>query len=95
MAVELREGKALSASTMDTLSQVLELIASADDAVDQAQPLLADLMGVPNPDDPAEDESLHEQDAEAERAAVALMDRLKRQHELERESRTPRLVIGL
>ena len=50
MADECRAGKALSASTMTVLSQVLDLLATADDAVDQAQPLLADLMGVPNPD---------------------------------------------
>lgn len=48
---EKREGKALSASTMDVLQQVLDLVAAADDAVDAAQPLLAELMGVPNPDD--------------------------------------------
>lgn len=74
MAVELREGKTLSSSTMDVLSQVLDLIASADDAVDQAQPLLADLMGVPNPDadDSPDDE---------ERGTS--IDFLKRQLELE------------
>ena len=36
---------------MAILAQVLDLVAAADDAVDAAQPLLADLMGVPNPDD--------------------------------------------
>ncbi len=46
-----RAGKALSGKSMDVLSKVLELVATADDAVDQAQPLLATLMGVPNPDD--------------------------------------------
>lgn len=50
MAVELREGKALSSTTQQTLSHVLDLIASADDAVDEAQPVLAALLGVPNPD---------------------------------------------
>ena len=72
MAVELRAGKSLSAATMSTLSQVLDLIASADDAVDHAQPLLADLMGVPNPDS----------DADGQRAAAHL-DLLRRQLELE------------
>jgi HK97 family phage prohead protease len=48
---ELREGKALSASSMEVLQQVLDLVAAADIAVDEAQPLLADLMGVPNPDE--------------------------------------------
>lgn len=51
IAMDLRAGKTLSTQTLDVLSQVLDLIAQADDAVDQAQPLLADLMGVPNPDD--------------------------------------------
>jgi HK97 family phage prohead protease len=48
---EARAGKTLSSSTMETLTSVLDLVASADEAVDAAQPLLADLMGVPNPDD--------------------------------------------
>lgn len=47
---ETRAGKALSAATMDVLSTVLDLIHEADEAVDKAQPLLADLMGVENPD---------------------------------------------
>lgn len=71
MAVELRAGKMLSAATMDTLSQVLDLIASADDAVDEAQPLLADLMGVPNPD------------ADEMQMNGSPLDLLKRQLELE------------
>jgi HK97 family phage prohead protease len=54
---ELRAGKALSAATMDTLAAVLDLIATADVAVDAAQPILAELMGVPNPDDPDQDAS--------------------------------------
>ena len=41
---------------METLSQVLKLVATADDAVDEAQPILADLMGVPNPDADETDE---------------------------------------
>ena len=80
MAVELRAGATLSAATMATLSQVLDLIATADDAVDAAQPLLADLMGVPNPDDdPA---------AELDAArAVAYLDTLRRQDEHTRARR--------
>jgi HK97 family phage prohead protease len=50
LPLEQRAGKALSSATMEVLSQVLNLVAAADDAVDEAQPLLADLMGVPNPD---------------------------------------------
>lgn len=48
--VEVRAGKSISSANMSTLSRVLELVASADEAVDEAQPLLAGLMGVPNPD---------------------------------------------
>ena len=50
LGAELREGKTLSADTLSTLQDVLDLIAQADSAVDLAQPLLAALMGVPNPD---------------------------------------------
>ena len=47
---QLRAGATLSASTMATLQQILDLLSSADESVDAAQPLLATLMGVPNPD---------------------------------------------
>lgn len=47
---EARTGATLSAATLDVLQQVLDLLATADEATDQAQPLLADLMGVTNPD---------------------------------------------
>lgn len=50
-AAEIRAGKTLSAATMEVLSKVLDLVAEADEAVDAAQPLLADLMGVDNPDE--------------------------------------------
>lgn len=50
---EKRAGKSLSASTMTTLQEVLDLIAEADVAVDSAQEILSELMGVPNPDDDA------------------------------------------
>lgn len=49
--VDQRAGKAISAANMEVLSHVLNLVASADDAVDEAQPLLAELMSVANPDD--------------------------------------------
>lgn len=48
---EKRAGAKLSASTLDTLQEVLDLIADADVAVDAAQEVLSELMGVPNPDD--------------------------------------------
>ncbi|MGP8180847.1 MAG: HK97 family phage prohead protease [Acidimicrobiales bacterium] len=47
---ELRAGSALSGASVATLRHVLSLVAAADTAVDQAQPLLADLLGVANPD---------------------------------------------
>ena len=58
--VEQRAGKILSSQSMEVLKQVLSLIASADESLDDAQPLLADLMGVPNPD--ADEESVESED---------------------------------
>lgn len=52
---ELRDGKQLSAATMSTLQDVLDMVATADTAVDQAQVVLSDLMGVPNPDEESDD----------------------------------------
>ena len=52
---ELREGQTLSAATLGTLQEVLDLVASADTSVDEAQVVLSDLMGVPNPDDVQDD----------------------------------------
>jgi HK97 family phage prohead protease len=57
LTVEDRAGKALSSATMETLTNVLNLVSVADDSLDEAQPLLAELMGVPNPDDPESAES--------------------------------------
>ena len=51
---EYRAGKTISADTHQRLMKVLGLISNADDAVDAAQPLLAEVLGVPNPD--ADDE---------------------------------------
>lgn len=49
---EIRQAtETLSPSCMATLNQVLTLVAGADQCVDQAQDILSDLMGVPNPDD--------------------------------------------
>lgn len=47
---EKRDGQALSAETMTTLQSVLDLLSEADESLDAAQPLLAELMGVPDPD---------------------------------------------
>ncbi len=48
--LEERAGKTLSSTSMQVLTQVLGLISDADERLDDAQPLLASLMGVPNPD---------------------------------------------
>jgi HK97 family phage prohead protease len=85
MATEVREGKTLSAATAEVVAQVLDLCARADDAMDQAQPLLANLIGVANPDDDGENE------AEAARA-LAYLDVLRRKHEHEVEA--SRLIVG-
>ncbi len=52
---EKRAGATLSAATMETLQSVLDLINEAD--VADSAPLLAELMGVPNPDDDGETDS--------------------------------------
>jgi HK97 family phage prohead protease len=50
LTLEQRAGKTLSAATMETLTQIANAVAAADDALDEASPLLADLMGVEDPD---------------------------------------------
>lgn len=60
---EKRAGAKLSAATLDSLQEVLDLIAEADVAVDAAQELLAELMGVPNPDDDVSSDSSSSSDA--------------------------------
>jgi uncharacterized protein len=73
---EQRAGKALSASTMETLQEVLDLIAAADESVDAAQPLLAALMGVPNPDADSNDDTTSsdtETESEAKNAGQGRM----------------------
>jgi HK97 family phage prohead protease len=54
LAAEWRAGSTLSAPNVATLKHVLSLVASADRAVDEVMPLLADLLGVPNPDKDAD-----------------------------------------
>lgn len=53
--LEQRAGKALSAATMEVLTQIAALMTTADEAMDEAIPALAELMGVPDPD--TEDEA--------------------------------------
>lgn len=48
---EARGDSALSAETAGALRAVLDLLAAADIHLDAAQPLLADVLGVANPDD--------------------------------------------
>lgn len=48
---EHRAGATLSAATVEVLTTILNLCATADEAMDQAQPILAELMGVDNPDE--------------------------------------------
>lgn len=71
---EQRLGAILSAGTMATLQRVLDLVANADDAVDEVQPLLADLMGVPNPDADDDDDGRSE-------AVIATTIRTREIHE--------------
>jgi HK97 family phage prohead protease len=49
-ARELRAGRALSQANIDKLAEVLKQLATADEALDAAQPALAEVLGVPNPD---------------------------------------------
>ena len=51
LSQEERVGKVISGQSMTTLRRVLDLFATADEAVDEGQALLSDLMGVPNPNE--------------------------------------------
>jgi len=74
IADELREGKTLSTDTLNTLQTVLDGIASVDETVDALQPMLAGLMGVPNPDS-SEDDDMGDDDG---RALAEDMERRRR-----------------
>lgn len=65
---EVRAGKTLSQASLDVLTNVLSLVSDADDNLDDAQEILADLMGVPNPDDPEPDDESGESEAKARHA---------------------------
>lgn len=60
---QLRAGKSVSGQQMAALKHVLSLVSMADTAVDQAQPILAQLLGVPNPDI-AQDKAMDEEDGD-------------------------------
>jgi HK97 family phage prohead protease len=49
LSMEERAGKAISAKNTDTLTNILSLVQKADDNVDEAIPMLAELLQVPNP----------------------------------------------
>jgi HK97 family phage prohead protease len=68
---ELRAGKALSGSNEDVLTRVLDLVAKADENVDEAQPLLAHVLGVPNPDKDEPEEDEPEDEPERSRLVVS------------------------
>lgn len=48
--VEKRAGRVLSAQNVEGLKEVLGLVADADKSVDEAQPMLARILGMANPD---------------------------------------------
>lgn len=72
LPLEERVGKVISSTSMESLRQVLGLIADADDAVDEAEAMLADFLGVPNPDEG--DETKSEADVPEERADPTMED---------------------
>lgn len=100
--LEQRAGKTLSAATMDVLTRVLKLVADADTAVDEAQPLLAELMDVPNPDSDEAGDSV-ERSINGEKSLCAAIravvrepghderraEIIKRAHELDRPALIP------
>lgn len=53
---EERIGKVISSQSAETLRQVLGLLADADEAVDEAEEMLSDFLGVPNPDEEDEED---------------------------------------
>lgn len=69
---ELRAGATLSSSTQATLKHLLSLFAAADNAVDEGQEVLSDLLGVPNPDSEDDDEDEDEGMSMKSAATLAL-----------------------
>jgi len=57
VTMEQRAGRVLSSQNVDALKEVLSRVASADENLDEVQPMLARLLGVANPDKPAEGDS--------------------------------------
>jgi HK97 family phage prohead protease len=75
---EVRSGTTLTPEAMVTLGHVLQLISAADGAVDVAQPLLADILGVPNPDNdppaPDDDKPVDPPEPQANAASLGLYE---------------------
>ncbi|AEW94603.1 MULTISPECIES: HK97 family phage prohead protease [Streptomycetaceae] len=70
----------ISPEVAKTLAQVLQLVSAADGAVDVAQPLLAEVLGVPNPDEvlDAAGETLEAAEQEQESSADAELYEFRR-----------------
>jgi HK97 family phage prohead protease len=60
---QIRAGAPLNQAAMASLKHVLSLVSAADTAVDEAQPILAKLLGVANPDI-AQDAAMHQGDGD-------------------------------
>jgi HK97 family phage prohead protease len=75
-SVELRAGKSISSANETALKRVLDVVASIDEGADEAQGLLAGVLGVENPDADDDDarraEELERPEREAWQAAVDL-----------------------
>jgi hypothetical protein len=66
---DVRAGATLSQATLDVLQPILDDLAAIDKLVDADQPVLAELLGVPNPDDDEEDEAAEQEQEAAETLA--------------------------
>jgi HK97 family phage prohead protease len=76
--MEERQGKTLSASTTEVLTNVLAAMAASDEQGDQAIAALADLLGVPNPDSDDEESEAEEPASDSETATRSVPDYTRR-----------------
>lgn len=58
LSKEQRVGKVISSQSAESLRQVLSLISDAEDAAEEAEAMLSDFLGVPNPDEEPEDKDV-------------------------------------
>ena len=86
--VERRADGDLSEATRVVLQAVLDLVADADASVDLAQPMLASLLGVPNPDEDAAQEPDEDDAADQQSAPTNTGMTLSRMRLLEDSRRT-------